>query len=66
MSPPPHPPLSLLLLHIRRLPPTLRYQFQRKDPVKINPAQIKESSSRLSQPKKSNYTDDEINKIYGF
>ena len=43
-----------------------RYQFKRKDGAKIGSGVLSASSSRLSQPKKSVYTDDEINKIYGF
>eukprot|EP00659_Diplonema_papillatum_P002065 gene2065-3160_t len=43
-----------------------KYTFKRPTQQKISPDTMKESASRLSKPKKTTYTDDEIDKVYGF
>eukprot|EP00756_Hemistasia_phaeocysticola_P009766 Hpha_TRINITY_DN14948_c1_g2::TRINITY_DN14948_c1_g2_i1::g.144374::m.144374 len=43
-----------------------KYQFKRKAGRKLTPDETKESCTRLAQPHKHDYTDEQVNKILGF
>eukprot|EP00755_Sulcionema_specki_P021791 Sspe_Gene.74955::Locus_46839_Transcript_1_1_Confidence_1.000_Length_571::g.74955::m.74955 len=43
-----------------------KYTFKRKEAPKLSSDVMKESSNRLSKPKKTDFSEDEINRIYGF